>query len=173
MRIKKFAFSLTPLFITFAVGVAVTSLWLLRSASDDGEKPPCRDCAQVYSSAVSELPTVSLCDVASAPWEYDGRVIRVRATLRHDAGYFGLSDGQCSRGAFIQLVFDPSAQACKGAREELDKQLGHNHRCLSHPFGFDGTSNATLVGRFEQEQGLRFVLLCIEQVEPMPNDPWH
>ena len=173
MKIKRFPFSLTSVFITFAVGVGLTTLWFFRSAPRGAERPPCRGCAAAYSASPSGLPTVSLCDVENNPRQHDRRVVRVRAKVRHDASYFGLGDGQCPRSSFIQVVFDPSARACEGAREELDEQLGDNHRCLTHPFGFDGTSNATIVGRFQQEKGLQFVLLCVEQVEPMTDDTWH
>lgn len=165
--------------LTAFVGV-YAFYWL--SPHFKAEPPPCKSCAEVYSAASLDFPTVSLCELENAPEVYDGHVIRVSALIKHDSGYFGLGDGKrCPREKFIQASFDSSTQACDGLRERFEALLGYKHICWKHPFGFDGSVRATVVGRFIRDEGLttdsgngqlRLNLLCIEHVD-QTNDLGH
>jgi hypothetical protein len=176
MKLKRLVSYLSLGLLTAALGVSAY-YWLSPHISTPGEaeSPPCRGCAGVYAEASSGIPTVSLCDLEHTPEVYDGRIVRVTALLKHDSGYFGLGDGQqCPREKFIEAEFGSFTQACRGLRERLDNLLGHKHICWKHPFGFDGSVRATVVGRFVINKDgratpgdghLRLALLCIEEIE--------
>lgn len=145
------------------------------SPTDEVESPPCRSCSEVYAASPSDIPSVSLCDLERAPKDYDGRVIRVSALVKHDSGYFGLGDGKlCPSEKFIEAELSSSTQACDGLKERFGHLLGYKHTCWRHPFGFDGNVRATVVGRFVNDESietdsgnghLRLTLLCIERVD--------
>src|SRR2546423_10993093 len=79
--------------ITFVIGVVAAWMFYYSSPKPTQiEQPPCRSCVKVYASASSNLPVISFCTLASDPHRYNNQVVRVRAYVKHDSGYFFLSD---------------------------------------------------------------------------------
>ena len=160
--------------VTFVAGVYAFSAWLLYYPALI-EHPPCQSCASVYSASPSGVPTVAPCALVQTFPQFERMIVRVRARVKHDAGYFGMAYGECSTEKdYVQVAFDPSMKSCSGVQRVFDDQLGHEHWCWKHPFGFDGSAEATMVGRLEYADAdnyghsdakfYRFVVLCVEQV---------
>ena len=95
---------------TFAVGVALVALWL--GHHDTGQtrraKRPCQRRAQVETPPAaapraespadeSLQPVLAYCELVGNPERYDGKVVRVRATVRMSIHGLFLTDAACSR----------------------------------------------------------------------------
>src|SRR5438067_13830710 len=90
---KRLALRLTIALVTFVIGVSITAVWLFRRQPPLLlEKPPCRSCSEIYSSANQDIKTVAFSDVVHNPENYSNQIIRLRAILHNDAGYKSLLD---------------------------------------------------------------------------------
>ena len=148
--------------ITFLIGVAVTSVWLISGVSEH-EVPPCRACAEIYAS--SEIPTVSLCEVIDNPERFQNQIVRIRAEFIHDAGYIFLSYRSCGNGNHVPAGFTESSGSCVGNRKLLSRYSGFES-------WYDSSADVVVVGRFgriEFEKNFShgrdgFNIMCLEQV---------
>ena len=82
--------------LTFIIGVAVASVWIISHIAKI-EEPPCHSCATIYSSA-SEVQNITLCELSSKPELYKGKIVRIRAIFQHDSGTIILTDHKCEGG---------------------------------------------------------------------------
>ena len=86
---------------TFTVGVALVTLWLAYTDAGHARraKAPCRRGAQTQAPpAVDGLShALSYCELVGNADRYDGRVVRVRATIRLSVHGLLLTDAACGR----------------------------------------------------------------------------
>ncbi|HEX7176322.1 MAG TPA: hypothetical protein VF240_13750, partial [Pyrinomonadaceae bacterium] len=117
---KNSALRLIVALITFAVGIALVTLWL--GYKDAGHtrraKTPCRLRARTppppaaasgaeSPAGESLLPVLSYCELVGNPERYNGKVVRVRAALRMSIHGLFLSDVTCDRYEdYAAVAFD-------------------------------------------------------------------
>ena len=154
-----------------AVGILILGIVLAYEAAlltrimqvGEVEEPPCRDCAQLYSALQS--PLVEISELNNKRQLYEGKVVRVRATLYNDAGLVHLED-LASDGGVILAAFSPSCQSCLGAKKALSIYSGFDT-------WYDGAARVVVVGRVLRENPMLsaynngFQIECIESVEPV------
>jgi hypothetical protein len=148
--------SLAVLSLMVSSGLLVAALSLLGAQ----EQPPCRACVQ----PTSELPRVSVCELASSRENLARKMVRVTARFQNDAGQLFLKDGICS----VRTGFAPPTQACQGARRRLEVACGVDQ-------WYDGSASVQVVGSigtvpddnyFKGEEG--FTISCLEKVKTEP-----
>jgi hypothetical protein len=140
--------------------------------------------AQGTSADKPQVPTVSFCDLARNPSRYDGKTVRVRATLiRNHIGGVDccdpfLTDLSCYGDDTIMVAkVDPSYR--------WDAEILRAFDSISSKRDDQGNSRAdvTVVGRYDGPTGIgygnlnwarsQFVIMRYEQVKPVnPRLPW-
>ena len=159
-------------FLTFSIGLAVASVWAVASVEQD--VAPCDSFAAAHADAANEIPTVTLCEIAADPERYRDRVVRRKATFRHDAGTVSLSEkGHCAGDASAYAGFAGFPASCAGNQKLLSIHSGYKT-------WYDGPPvDVVVVGRFgiieegNLYQGREgFNILCVEQVSPDDMGIW-
>lgn len=121
------------------------------------EHPPCSAC----SGPRSELPSVSVCDLARNPERYVGMTVRVEARFRHDSGQLFLEDSGCN----VHTGFASQWNSCRGQWRRLQV-------CTGVGSWYDGSAAIRATGSlsilpadnyFQSQRG--FALICLEQVK--------
>jgi hypothetical protein len=144
---------------TVSVVVAVIGLGLLSSIGAE-EQPPCSACIQPGS----ELPRVSVCDLANDVSKLAGKVVRVTSDFRNDAGQLFLQNGDCQ----VHAGFAAEWRACRGAWRKLQMMCGVDS-------WYDGSAPVSVTGSlstipqgnyYAGEEG--FTISCLEMVQSEP-----
>ncbi|MDQ6788490.1 MAG: hypothetical protein M3033_16930 [Acidobacteriota bacterium] len=133
---KQLVYWFFVVFITFALGVAATLIWVKNNSSI---LPPER------SSGSSELPILAYCELVNNPEKYNGKIIRINADLLWNMhGYF-LADNNCSardESALTGIRFDEKS------RDELFQKI--NEIKGSDKLDFRTSINMIAVGKFNK-----------------------
>jgi hypothetical protein len=155
-------------FLTFLIGVATASIWMVSRIAGK-EEPPCRGCAELYSS--SEIPTVTLCEISANPEQYRGKLVRVRAVFHNDAGAIHFFDS-CGSGGTMYAGIGESCGACAGTWKALSVYSGYKT-------WYDSDARVAVIGRAGHIGGKNFYrdfdgfnILCLERVEPVGLGVW-
>jgi hypothetical protein len=124
------------------------------------EQPPCRACEQL----TGQLPETSVCEMVNNPLKLAGKVVRVQATFRNDAGQLFMEDSGCT----MHVGFNKDRQACAGTWRKLQITSGVNT-------WYDGSASIRVRGSistipkgnyYAGEEG--FTISCLETVRNNP-----
>jgi hypothetical protein len=170
--------------ITFAFGVAASTLWVIHrfSPTERSGVPQQPHSSAVSYNTVSEVPTVAFCDLLANPTDYSHKIIRLQAVLTVNDYVRSLSDStSClTPHPMVGVVLDPSfeSESSNEAQRDVYDFLREEGRKA-------GSTRVTSVGRFEgpllpegstflrdkpaskYQYQHRFVIMRVEKAEPM------
>ncbi|MDQ3820023.1 MAG: hypothetical protein M3362_20430 [Acidobacteriota bacterium] len=104
----RYTLRLTVALLTFLVGVAASSVFMVSRIADI-EEPPCRSCSAVYSS--SEIPAATVVEISADPEAYRGRLVRVRGIFHRDAAAIHLLAPRGGGGAMYAGLAETAGRA--------------------------------------------------------------
>ena len=153
---KNLAIRLTVALITFTVGVLPVMVWheLTRDPFDAWMEEACAQrrepCASPSSSVPHAdrpgeeglLPVLAYCELVGNPERYDGKIVRVRATLRMSIHGLFLSDVTCDRYENYAAVDFHEPRR----KELVNTFFGPDNPTLDRP----GPVELIAIGRFEK-----------------------
>lgn len=127
---------------------------------------------QDQSTTKDEIVTVSYCDLVKDKAKFNGKSVRVRATVLNWLDGTSLYDLRCAHDG-VEPVFDcKDKEECAAMRRVLDEKTDFN--------GDVGRVEAVLTGRFLEPPNTshgnsryRLMIKTIQQVNQIPRDiPW-
>jgi|SRR6266536_838898 len=140
--------------------VAATGGTIALSYVGREEQPPCHACEQ----AAGKLSQTSVCEIVNNPQKLVGKVVRVDATFRNDAGQLFMEDGGCT----MHVGFSKERLGCGGTWRKLQITSGVNT-------WYDGSASvrvsgsiATIPERNYYAGEDAFTISCIETVRNNP-----
>lgn len=149
-------------FLTFVLGVTAAFLYLKFNSSnkqnaENTTNPPSFSVPQ----ETAEIQTLSFCQLSSNPEEYDGKVVRLNATLEFGTEGAWFSNSNCATAKATTLVFSKNEKVWKPI--EAARKRKPNESWASQ-------INLTVIGRFKNQDPKNCCIIAssqfyIEQVE--------
>jgi hypothetical protein len=176
---KRLTIRLIVALVTFAVGVTAATVWYLSRTT---APPSPKNSVAAPPANEQQIPTVAFCDLVSAPTQYLGKMVRVRATIYFDStGVFNnkvmYDPATCSGGENrVWVEFDPASYTSLGV---AGKTLGNLIIPDKGPH-WVRRAEIVAVGRLDDENKrkeppinlyrFQFIVYRLEQAEPVARD---
>ncbi|MGI8470123.1 MAG: hypothetical protein ACR2N3_16910 [Pyrinomonadaceae bacterium] len=138
---KRFTTWLFVIVLTFALCVTATLLYLKLNYFNSQESKAVENFDVVYDeNSSADLPILSYCELANNPEKYDGKIVRLSATLEMGIEGSWFDDANCEKSndaAIVKSINEEVWDAVQRTREQKDKKVLSNE------------VNLIVVGRFK------------------------
>ncbi|HEX8249531.1 MAG TPA: hypothetical protein VF599_15245 [Pyrinomonadaceae bacterium] len=141
---KRRAIELFIIILTFGLlGITATLLHLKLNPSNNQTAEPATNPVLLNNEDIpADLPILSFCELANNPEKYDGKIVRLNATLTFGLEGSWFSDSNCGshdNGAIVSSASEEVWNPLKQARERKGEKFSANQL------------NVTAVGKFKNE----------------------
>jgi hypothetical protein len=143
--------------LTFTLGVTAAFLYLKFNSSNEQNKENTTNLAPSnFAKETAEIQTLDFCELSNNPEEYDGKVVRLNATLEFGIEGAWFSYSKCFTTKGTTLVFSKNEKIWKPV-ETARKQKTHE------PWA--NKVSVTVVGKFKNQDPKNCCIIASSQFE--------